>query len=502
MASLGDDSEKGASLVVERVGPSQEPVTAYEPKTEEAKALDRAVNIKLDFIVVLVLAIDFILCGIDKTNIGYVATTSMVKDAHLKPDDIPDSVSLLSVTFITLQPFSTAIGRRVGPKYWIAFMMVCWGTVCMAHAVVHNRGTLIALRLLLGAFEAGFVPTSFYYMSTIYPKYSLGFRLGLFAGMYSIAGAFAGLIAYGIFHIRNSSVHNWQLLFIIEGALSVFMAAVTVLVLPARLESAWFFKPAEAAHAVARMEADVAGASHEDARGNNAPITRRDVLDAVTDWKKLLTIVCNVLATLPVSAFGYFMPLIVQGLGYKGVNASLMSVSPFVVGACGLFCFVWSSDHFKERSIHTASSMMLAIVGLIVMCVSKNPELRYAFVHICLAGAFTAGPLIVAWLAGNTPEKGMRAIIIGMNGWSNLAGVIAGQLFKPKYGPSYKYPLTVVMVLIAFGACGFLSMRLLLMWINRRRARTTATWTDEQFREENESDARRGDAKLTFRYGY
>jgi MFS family permease len=76
-------------------------------------------------------------------------------------------------------------------------------------------------------------------MSTLYPKYSLGLRLGLFAGMYSIAGAFAGLIAYGIFQIRNNALHNWQLLFIIEGALSVFMAVVTVLVLPAKLESAW-----------------------------------------------------------------------------------------------------------------------------------------------------------------------------------------------------------------------------------------------------------------------
>lgn len=85
----------------------------------------------------------------------------MVKDAHISQDDIADSVSILSVTFITLQPFSTAIGRRVGPKYWIACMMVAWGAVCMAHAAVKNRGTLIALRLLLGAFEAGFVPTSF-----------------------------------------------------------------------------------------------------------------------------------------------------------------------------------------------------------------------------------------------------------------------------------------------------------------------------------------------------
>jgi predicted MFS family arabinose efflux permease len=153
------------------------------------------------------------------------------------------------------------------------------------------------------------------------------------------------------------------------------------------------------------MEADVAGASQEGARNKTGAVTRRDVRDAVTDWRKISTIVFNVLATLPVSAFGYFMPLIVKGMGYQGVDASLMSVSPFVVGACGLFLFVYLSDRLKERSIIVASSMMLAVVGLIVMYTSDTPKLRYAFVHVCLAGAFTAGPLIVAWLAGNTPEK-------------------------------------------------------------------------------------------------
>jgi predicted MFS family arabinose efflux permease len=152
------------------------------------------------------------------------------------------------------------------------------------------------------------------------------------------------------------------------------------------------------------MEADVAGASKDGAR-NTGVVTRRDVRDAITDWRKIMTIIFNVLATLPVSAFGYFMPLIVRGMGYKGVDASLMSVSPFVVGACGLFIFVYMSDWLKERSIIVASSMMLAVVGLIVMYTSDKPKLRYAFVHVCLAGAFTAGPLIVAWLAGNTPEK-------------------------------------------------------------------------------------------------
>jgi hypothetical protein len=35
------------------------------------------------------------LLGIDKTNVGYVATSNFVEEAHLKPSDIANSVSLV-----------------------------------------------------------------------------------------------------------------------------------------------------------------------------------------------------------------------------------------------------------------------------------------------------------------------------------------------------------------------------------------------------------------------
>jgi hypothetical protein len=60
-------------------------------------------------------------------------------------------------------------------------------------------------------------------------------------------------------------------------------------------------------------------------------VSMRDIKDVVMDWKKLLTVVFNILATLPVSASGTFLPLVVKVMGYAGVKANLMSVSPFVV---------------------------------------------------------------------------------------------------------------------------------------------------------------------------
>lgn len=83
------------------------------------------------------------------------------------------------------------------------------------------------------------------------------------------------------------------------------------------------------------MEVDVAASVEYDAEGRpkqeSRGITRRDATDVLKDWKKLLTVVFNILATLPVSAFGTFLPLVVSGMGFSGIQANLMSVSPFVV---------------------------------------------------------------------------------------------------------------------------------------------------------------------------
>jgi hypothetical protein len=90
-------------------------------------------------------------------------------------------------------------------------------------------------------------------LSTLYTRYQLGFRLGLFAGCYSIASGFSGLIAYdlfsfspflfsshlfslcsyGVLHIKSSRFHNWQILFLLEGLVTIGFAIISFFVLPA-----------------------------------------------------------------------------------------------------------------------------------------------------------------------------------------------------------------------------------------------------------------------------
>lgn len=115
------------------------------------------------------------------------------------------------------------LARRVGIKYFIGLQVMLWGGLCMCHAAIRNSATLIALRLLIGAAEAGFTQIGMFYMSTLYPKYEVGFRMAMFTGMYSVAGAFAGILAYGLLKIESETLHGWQVLFLVEGGITVFL---------------------------------------------------------------------------------------------------------------------------------------------------------------------------------------------------------------------------------------------------------------------------------------
>lgn len=216
-----------------------------------------------------------------------------------------------------------------------------------------QTGQLITLRLLIGLFEAGFYPTALFYLSTFYTRFDLGVRIGLFYGQYAIAGAFSGAIgasyqqnlslgsqhfyvltciAYGVFHLRGS-LHNWQYLFIIEGALTMFFAVASCLFLPSDPGSAWFLNKSEREFAKERMHLDgeryILGNQETDGEQKvSNRLNKRDVVETAKDWKLWTILVCNICASVPSQAFSVFLPLVVKGLGYTSIEANLVKPVP------------------------------------------------------------------------------------------------------------------------------------------------------------------------------
>jgi MFS family permease len=313
----------------------------YQPLTREQKQLDQSINRKFDLFVVFVLSVDFILQGVDKGNAAHAANntckanhpqrtkcitrTAFPKHAHLKKNDVTLATTIYSISYIILQPFSTTVARWIGCREWISVLLAVWGVICMGHAAIRSRYTFFTLRFLLGAAESGFTPTAYYFISTLYPKEYLGLRIGLFTGLFSFSNSLSGLLADAIMKLEPDGIHNWQVLYMLEGGVTLGMAFLSYFIVPGDIPSAWMLTAEEKLHAVHRQNIDAGlPENHIDTKA----MTWRDATDALRDWRRMTLNVCTVFLILPLFSFFALNPLLVQSFGYSGSAATLMTVPP------------------------------------------------------------------------------------------------------------------------------------------------------------------------------
>ncbi|GKT52348.1 major facilitator-type transporter hxnP [Colletotrichum spaethianum] len=294
-------------------------------------------------------------------------------------------------------------------------------------------------------------------------------------------GAFANAtIAYGVFHLNNGQLKNWQYLFIIEGALTVFFGLLAWILLPAGPGSAWFLTAEERRFAADRMKADNAlfvKHSYDSDGVEKDRLTKRDFVETAKDWKFWYVLAFNICASVPGQAFSVFLPLVVQGLGYSSIEANL------------------------ERGYHIIGGIIIALIGLIATVTVESSGGKYAALCVLLLGSYVAAPLTVAWLSGNTPEPGKRSLVLGLNGFGNIAGVIGAQLYRAKYKPDYKIPFYITLGFVAVALVGYLSYRFTLAAVNRRKLEIMRHKSQEDIEKERVDGTRYADKKWTFIYG-
>lgn len=90
-------------------------------------------------------------------------------------------------------------------------------------------------RLFIGLGEAGFGAAVPLYYGLWYRREEIAVRISLYCGAGSLAGAFGGLIAYGVSFI-HSKIATWRILFLIEGLPTILLAAIIFFCLPSTPE--------------------------------------------------------------------------------------------------------------------------------------------------------------------------------------------------------------------------------------------------------------------------
>ena len=108
-------------------------------------------------------------------------------------------------------------------------------------------------------------------------------RMAYWFGFAAVAGAFGGLIAFGIQH-AHAAVANWKLLFIVEGLPTILIGLLSMLILPNRPEETTMFNEKERELALERANRGIkADTGRVVNRGEEGLVLRRPDAHAAPD---------------------------------------------------------------------------------------------------------------------------------------------------------------------------------------------------------------------------
>jgi MFS family permease len=452
---------------------------------------------KVDWHIVPAICMLYLLAFLDRVNISNANVYGMSKQIGLTGDQYNICLTIFFVPYVVFEVPSNILLKKFRPHAWLSFCMVCFGLISIGQGFVRNFGSLVTTRFLLGLFEAGMFPGCFYLLSMWYRREEAQKRYSFFFSSTCLAGAFGGLIAYGVNHINGAhGLEGWRWLFIVEGTVTAFVSFILFWGLSDFPEDSRWLKENERAFLRAKLALDVGDSSHE------LKTTVKGVLAVFKEWKVWAAGFMYFGLIIPAYGYAYFAPAIIQSLKYSPVQTQLHSIPPWVVAFGLAMITAVLSDKVRHRYLFTVFTSLVSCAGFIMLLANHtNIHVRYAACFLVAAGTYTAMPLIVCWTSMNFAGHYRRAVGTGWQvGFGNIGGIIATFTFLAADAPRYTKGLAVGLSFVLFSmvACAvyFFGIR----YENRARklGKMDAAW--ETLTPEQKAVA--GDLSPHFVYGY
>lgn len=149
-----------------------------------------------------------------------------------------------------------------------------------------------------------------------------------------------------------------------------------------------------------------------------------------------------------------------------------MTVPPYACAFVVMYLVPWSSDRRKERGIHIAVLMVIAVIMYALLATLPSTSLhgKYACVCIAVACVYATYPPTHAWAANNFGNETKRAIGMGIYTALGNLGSIAGTWIYPSTdAPQFRKGHFICMGLAIATAVLSLGNSLVLGFSNRQK---------------------------------
>jgi ACS family tartrate transporter-like MFS transporter len=379
---------------------------------------EKAIINKVTWRLVPFLVLAYLLCYIDRTNLGFAALT-MNKELGFTATLFGWGAGIFFIGYFFFEVPSNLALDKFGARVWIARIMITWGIISAAMALVHGSVSFLVTRFLLGAAEAGFFPGIVFYLTYWFPERHRGVVLSRFMFAQPIALMVGSSLSGWILKLNGvMGIAGWKWLFVLEGVPSVLLGFITFAYLTDKPSKASWLEPAEREWLQTQIDEE---------RAKVEAVRKYSFWESLKHPKVLLLGIVYVGLVMCNYGVSLWLPQMVKALGsFSSSQIGLIVSIPYVAAAIGMLLIGYSSDHTGERKYHQLFAMLLAGCGLLGAAIfgSGNIVLTIVCLSIAAIGFFAALPIFwilpSAFLTGTASAAGIALI----NSIGNLGGFL------------------------------------------------------------------------------
>ncbi|KAJ3999316.1 major facilitator superfamily domain-containing protein [Lentinula boryana] len=384
----------------------------------------RRVLRKLDYHILPIVVLLYLLAFLDRGNVGNAKILGMVEDANLTGLSYNILSAVFFIPYCIGEVPSNIMLKIVRPSRWreLIYDIQCTSVTLMC--LCNSFRSLLIARLFVGLTESALSPGILFYLSTWYPRRYLAWRVGVYVTASVLAGeALLKLRRYGIERMDNlGGLHGWQWIFGLEGIVTVLVGLISLFFIHDSVQSANFLTISEKDYlqrAIARDSSEVL-----------VHLDRKFIWQAFKDYRTYIHSLCFLGIMIPLYSLALFLPTLVHELGYRAIDAQLFTVPPYALSCvCTLVC-AYISDRLNLRGPLIIFAALLGIIGFIILLCSSSSTLGYIGMFFATAGVFSADAVFCTWFSTAYSGETKRAVAIAIiNGAGNLGGVLASFVY-------------------------------------------------------------------------
>ncbi len=291
------------------------------------------------FILAMIVLFDRILISVAKDPIA--------SDLSLNDKQMGWILSIFALGYALFQTPAGMLADRYGPRKVLTLVVTLWSAFTAITGAAFNFISLIFIRFLFGAGEAGAFPGM---AQTIYKWIPLNER-GIVHGINFSGGRIGAAIALPIVAALIEWT-NWRMTFVILGLVGVFWAVIWY----------WWFRDDPKNHSgVSDNELNTITENFTGKKSDHRPISFQKLFQSKMMWLIMSQYFCSNFTFF--FCLTWLFPHLKAKYNLEAIEAGFYSSAPLIFGALGNWFSGWWADYIYKRGEWRRSRRLPAIVG-------------------------------------------------------------------------------------------------------------------------------------------